>query len=1621
MIDRATRIALRRRAGLLLLLMFAASAMMLAPSVHAQTRTVLASDDFNRPPETPFEVGSDWLKAAGAGSANLTSSQVAGVSGEAVYAWQGSGSFDDSRQYARARVVQATAGEIGLALLGANGQAIIVAWEGNTGTVLIFWYVGGTPRPALTTAPSPIQPGDLIEAELQGGTIYAKVNGTVVASAANTTSLTSGRPGFQTFLSGGVIDDWEAGTPAQLTLGGTITDGALPLQGVLVRTSGRVGKTTTTDANGQYLIGDLPSGATAIRVTPNLAGYTASPLTRTVAGPIAANVTGQDFTSTPSSNPVIAFDDFDRGVELPLVVGGNWQKVAGAGFANLSGDQLVGIDADAVYVWQGPGVFDDTRQYARARVTNTTGQVGLALLGAPGQAIVAAWDRSISTLYLYWYSGGAIQGNLVTASSIIQAGDVLEAELLDGRIYAKVNGTVVASAVNTTTLTAGRPGFEVFRANGRLDDWEAGTPTTYTISGTITENAVGLPGVLVSASGNFGGTTTTDANGHYSFTGVPAGATSIVLVPNLVGHTLSPLTRIVAGPIAGPVTGEDFTSTPSSNPVVAFDGFNRPDELPLLTSGSWQKVAGAGTVQLSNDEIVGTGADAVYVWQGPGVFDDTRQYARTRVTNTTGQVGLALLGAPGQAIVAAWDRSISTLYLYWYSAGAIQGNLATIPSTIQVGDVLEAELLDGTIYAKVNGTVVASAANTTTLTSGKPGFEMFRAGGRIDDWEAGTPPAYTISGTITESAVGLPGVLVSASGHFGGTTTTDANGQYSFSGVPAGATSIVLVPNLVGHTLSPPTRAIAGPVAGNVLGQDFTSTPSTNPVVAFDDFNRPDEIPLLTDGNWQKAVGAGLANLSNDALIGAGGADAVYFWQGPGAFSDTRQYARARVTNTSAQVGLALLADNGHALVAAWNGATTNFFLYWYSGGTNQGNLATATSAIQAGDILEIQLVDGAVTAKVNGVVVASATKPALLTTGRPGFETFLAGGRLDDWEAGIVRVACEDGLDNDGDGFADLADPGCASSSDPSEQNPLVACDDGVDDDGDTLIDLLDPGCSSPADASEQNAAIACDDGVDNDGDGLADLADPGCTGVGDGSEQNAAIACDDGTDNDGDGLADLTDPGCASPTDASEQNAAIACDDGVDNDGDGLADLADPGCANATDPSERSATLACDDGTDNDGDSLIDLNDPGCSSPTDPSEGNAAIACDDGVDNDGDLFVDLADPGCANATDASESNAAIACDDGTDNDGDALVDLADPGCANVFDASEQNAAIACDDGVDNDLDGLADLADPGCANGSDASEQNAAIACDDGVDNDGDGLADLADPGCANGSDASEQNAAIACDDGLDNDVDGLVDLADPGCSNGSDASEQNTAIACDDGTDNDGDALVDLADPGCTGPTDTSEGNAAIACDDGTDNDGDGLIDLADPGCANGADASERNAAIACDDGLDNDGDALVDLADPGCTGPTDASEQNAAIACDDGTDNDGDGLVDLADPGCASGADASEQNAAIACDDGIDNDGDGSIDLADPGCANATDASERNESVACDDGLDNDSDLLIDWPADPGCESATDASEGVAPPAVPGLPPTGWGLLVAALLATGWAAGRAGSRGSAEQRS
>ncbi len=90
-------------------------------------------------------------------------------------------------------------------------------------------------------------------------------------------------------------------TSTTYSISGTVTtSGGSALSGVTMTLSGSAAATTTTDSSGNYSFAGLASGGT-FTVTPSLTGYTFSPTSITVTIN-NANVTGQNFTGTPSTS-----------------------------------------------------------------------------------------------------------------------------------------------------------------------------------------------------------------------------------------------------------------------------------------------------------------------------------------------------------------------------------------------------------------------------------------------------------------------------------------------------------------------------------------------------------------------------------------------------------------------------------------------------------------------------------------------------------------------------------------------------------------------------------------------------------------------------------------------------------------------------------------------------------------------------------------------------------------------------------------------------------------------------------------------------------------------------------------------------------------------------------------------------------------------------------------------------------------------------------------------------------------------------------------------------------------------------------------------------------------------
>lgn len=244
---------------------------------------------------------------------------------------------------------------------------------------------------------------------------------------------------------------------------GTIKVGTTtPLAGVQVALTGTKNMTVTTGTDGVYSFTGLDQGG----------NYTVTP-TRT------------NYTFSPASQP----------------------------FTNLNADTTQNFTATL------------KRYRIRGRVKNAAG------IGVPGVTVALSGSQTGSTTTdangEYVFADLAAEGNYVVAVS-------------------RVNYTFSLASQAFNNLSADTD----FDFTGQL--------VSYNLSGRVTEGGTGLSGVTVSLSGSQSGSTTTDANGNYSFTVLAEG--NYTLTPSKQNYTFSPANTSFSN-LGGNQTAANFTAT----------------------------------------------------------------------------------------------------------------------------------------------------------------------------------------------------------------------------------------------------------------------------------------------------------------------------------------------------------------------------------------------------------------------------------------------------------------------------------------------------------------------------------------------------------------------------------------------------------------------------------------------------------------------------------------------------------------------------------------------------------------------------------------------------------------------------------------------------------------------------------------------------------------------------------------------------------------------------------------------------------------------------------------------------------------------------------------------------
>lgn len=315
------------------------------------------------------------------------------------------------------------------------------------------------------------------------------------------------------------------------------------------------------------------------------------------------------------------------------------------------------------------------------------------------------------------------------------------------------------------------------------------TPT-YTLSGTVRLNGSGLAGVTLTAGSR---TTTTSANGSYTFVGLEQG--SYLVTPSKPGYSFTPANRQVT--LNTNALGIDFTAIVATYSV-------------------------SGTIRFQGAGLPGV---TVSVGSRSALTDGAGHYALTGLTMGTYVVtpqasGYAFTPASATLEVSA-DRTnvdFTAVAAGFRVAGRVTRSGSGVPGiTLSVGDRTV------TTDAGGNYQVTDLVAGGYTVRPTSPGYQFtptartVTVGPDRSEVNFSASALLQIRGSVTQEGVALAGVTVVAGPR---STVTGADGSYVLANLPAGTYTVIASGS--GLSFNPPSQTVTLSTS-DAAGVDFSA------------------------------------------------------------------------------------------------------------------------------------------------------------------------------------------------------------------------------------------------------------------------------------------------------------------------------------------------------------------------------------------------------------------------------------------------------------------------------------------------------------------------------------------------------------------------------------------------------------------------------------------------------------------------------------------------------------------------------------------------------------------------------------------------------------------------------
>jgi hypothetical protein len=460
---------------------------------------------------------------------------------------------------------------------------------------------------------------------------------------------------------------------------------------------------------------------------------------------------------------------------------------AGSGATvNLTGPISATTTADASGAFSFAGAVNGS-------YTVTPSKAGFIFTPASQAVTVNGADASTSFATASYSISGTIAGTGGNGATVSLTGAATATTTAD----ASGNYTFPGLANGSYTVTVSNAGFtftpasQAVTVNGANATANFATQA-FTVSGTIAGS--GGSGAIVTLSGSSSGSTTADASGNYTFSGLANG--SYTVTPSKTGFTFTPASLAVT--VSGANATANFaTQTYSITGTITGPG----------ASGATVSLTGAATATTTAN------SSGVYTFSGLTNGSYTVTPSKTGFTFTPASLAVTVSGANATANFATQTYSITGTIAGPGASGATVSltGAATATTTANSSGVY-------TFTGLVNGTY--------TVTPSKAGFTYTPVNRAVTISGANATAnfatvTYTISGTI--SGTGGNGATVKLTGATTATTTANSSGVYSFSGLVNG--SYTVTPSKTGFSYTPASQAVT--VNGASLTANFATVTYT--------------------------------------------------------------------------------------------------------------------------------------------------------------------------------------------------------------------------------------------------------------------------------------------------------------------------------------------------------------------------------------------------------------------------------------------------------------------------------------------------------------------------------------------------------------------------------------------------------------------------------------------------------------------------------------------------------------------------------------------------------------------------------------------------------------------------